>query len=202
MTKTKPLVPALALLLTVAAGSAAAHTGHETAGAVAGLAHPLALDHVLAMVAVGLWSAAALPPSQRLRGPAAFVLAMLAGASLGTTLGAQLRAPGIVEAGIAASVLVFGALVAAPRLLPRGVGLALVAAAGALHGLAHGAELPAGGGFAGYAGGFVATTVLLHAAGLGLGRQLLALPARLSRGAQALLGGGLGAAGLALIAQL
>jgi urease accessory protein len=188
----------LALVLLAAAGTAAAHSGHDGHSAFAGLAHPLGLDHLLAMVAVGLWSAAALPPAQRLRGPAAFLLAMLAGAALG----AWLHAPSFVETAIAASVLMAGPLIAAPRLLPAPAGLALVAAAGLLHGLAHGAELPAGGGFAPYAFGFVATTALLHAAGLGLGRQLLALPQRLSRWGQAVLGGGLGAAGLALIANL
>lgn len=188
---------AAALLLLFAAGSAAAHPGHG-GGAVAGLLHPLGLDHLLAMVAVGLWSAAALPPAQRLRGPAAFVLAMVAGAAFG----AWAAAPALVEPGIALSVAMFGVLIARPRMLPPMAGLALVAAAGALHGLAHGAEGPAGAGFAAYALGFVATTTLLHAAGLGLGRALLALPQALSRWTQRLLGAGLGLAGLALIAHV
>ncbi|MBP6900378.1 MAG: HupE/UreJ family protein [Burkholderiaceae bacterium] len=193
---------ALGLALATAAGGALAHPGHGSASALAGLAHPLGLDHLLAMVAVGLWSAAVLPASQRLRGPAAFVLAMLAGAALGTWT----RAPALVEPGIAASVAVLGLLIALPRLLPGTAGLALVAVAGALHGLAHGAELPAstgwGNGFAAYAFGFVATTVLLHAAGLGLGRQLLVLPQRLARASQAALGGGLGLVGLALASRV
>lgn len=189
---------ALALALLAAAGTASAHAGHHGTSAFAGLAHPLGLDHLLAMVAVGLWSASALPPSQQLRGPAAFLLAMLAGAALGVGLQASVA----VEMAIAASVLMAGPLIAVPRLLPAPAGLALVAAAGALHGLAHGAELPAGGGFAAYAFGFVATTALLHAAGLGLGRQLLALPQRLARWGRGALGGGLGLAGLALIAQV
>lgn len=190
---------ALAFSLLAAAGTAAAHSGHDHGlSAFAGFTHPLGLDHLLAMVAVGLWSAAALPAGQRLRGPAAFLLAMLAGAALGTAL----PAPGFVEAAIAASVVLFGLLIARPRLLPALPGLALVAAAGALHGWAHGSELPAAGGFAAYAFGFVATTALLHAAGLGLGRQLLALPQRLSRWGQGAIGGGLGLAGLALIAQV
>lgn len=189
--------PALLVLL-FAAGGAAAHPGHDGGGAVAGLLHPLGLDHLLAMVAVGLWSAATLPPAQRLRGPAAFLLAMVAGAALG----AWASAPALAEPGLALSVVMFGVLIVWPRLLAGGVGLALVAAAGALHGLAHGAELPAGSGFAAYAFGFVATTALLHAAGLGLGRQLLALPQTAARWGQRLLGGGLGLAGLALAMHL
>lgn len=193
----------LALALLAAAGGALAHPGHpdtQGASAFAGLVHPLGLDHLLAMVAVGLWSAAALPAAQRLRGPAAFMLAMLVGA----VGGAWVQAPALVEPGIVASVLAFGLLIALPRLLPGAAGLAVVAAAGLLHGLAHGAELPGGlaGGFAGYALGFLATTALLHAAGLALGRQLLALPQRLARASRTALGGGLGLAGLALATQL
>lgn len=187
----------IALGLLLAAGGACAHPGHDTGGAFAGLVHPLGLDHLLAMVAVGLWSVAALPAGQRLRGPAAFVLAMV----LGAAIGAWSAAPALVEPGIALSVAMFGVLIAWPRLVPGAAGLALVTLAGALHGLAHGAELPAGGGFAAYAFGFVATTALLHAAGLGLGHQLHALPQRLARWSTGALGGCLGLAGLVLLAQ-
>jgi len=193
----KQLRGAVALVLLAGAGAAVAHPGHGE-GAFAGLTHPLGPDHLLAMVAVGLWSAAVLAPAQRLRGPAAFLVAMIIGAALG----AAAPVPAFVEGGIAVSVALFGLLIVAPRLLPASAGLVLVAAAGALHGLAHGAELPAGGGFAAYAFGFVTTTALLHAAGLGLGRQLLALPQRLARWSRVALGGGLGLFGLALAAQL
>ncbi len=204
--KRHPLLLATGLL--VLAGAAGAHPGdhgHALPGALsavlAGLSHPLGLDHLLAMVAVGLWSAAAWPPAQQLRGPAAFLLALVLGAAAGLMLGAWPSAPAVVEFGIAGSVLLLALLLGWPRLLPRIAGLALVAAAGALHGLAHGAELPAGSGFVPYALGFVATTALLHAAGLGLGRQLLALPQRLAGWGQGLLAGGLGVAGLALLLQ-
>ncbi len=190
----------LSVGLLALAGAAGAHPGHHDGhlpGALAGFVHPLGLDHLLAMVAVGLWSAAALPAAQQLRGPAAFLAAMVVGA----VLGAWVSAPALVEFGIAGSVLMFALLLARPQLVPGLAGLGLVAAAGALHGLAHGAELPAGGGFAGYAFGFVATTAVLHAAGLGLGRQLIALPQRLARWGQGLLAGGLGVAGIALLLQ-
>ena len=74
------LIP-LSMLL--AAGVAQAHPGHGAHGLTEGLAHPLGLDHLLAMVAVGMWSAAALPARRALMGPAVFVLALLAGAAAG-----------------------------------------------------------------------------------------------------------------------
>ena len=194
------MAPALLALL-AAAGPALAHPGHagpDTVGLLAGLLHPLGADHLLAMLAVGLWSAVALPLQRRLQGPAAFLGAMLAGAVAGRALGA----PGLVEPALALSLPAFGLLIALPRLLPAGGGLALVLLAGALHGLAHGAEAPAAAPFAGYAFGFVATTALLHVGGLALGRQLAALPQRLSRASLRVLAGGLGAAGCALLLPL
>lgn len=182
------------LALLMAAGTAAAHPGHGAGPALAGFLHPLGADHLLAMLAVGLWSAAALPPARQLWGPATFLATMLLAAMAGV---AGLQWPGL-EAGLALSVLMFGLLLAVPRALPVGAGLALVAGAAALHGLAHGTELPPGSGLAAYAGGFMATTALLHAAGLALGRALLRLPALASR----LLASGLGLAGLALVAGL
>ncbi|CAM5790623.1 HupE/UreJ family protein [Rhizobacter fulvus] len=181
-----------AATLAALAGSAAAHTGHGTHGLLAGLEHPLALDHLLAMGAVGVWSMLALRGSQRALGPLTFLAAMVAGAALGV-MGLQLP---FVEQGIAASVLLCGLmLVFAQRLAPA-LGLALVAAAALLHGLAHGAEAPAGAGFAAYAIGFVVTTAALHAGGLALG-------ARLQRMHRLVwpLGTLLGAAGLALLVR-
>ena len=69
----KRFAPVIAAAATLAAAPAFAHTGHDTATLFAGLAHPLGLDHLLAMVAVGLWSAAAFGGKQRLAGPATFV---------------------------------------------------------------------------------------------------------------------------------
>lgn len=163
---------ALALL---AAGAAQAHPGHDTPSLVAGLAHPVAgLDHLLAMVAVGLWSAAALPADRRAAGPAVFLALLLLGAALPL---AGLRLPGL-EAGVALSVAALGALTIAARStalrLPVPAGLALVGLAALLHGMAHGAELGAGQAFAGYAAGFMAASALLHGVGLALGGWLQA----------------------------
>jgi len=152
----------------VAASGAWAHPGHAGGGFWPGLLHPLlGLDHLLAMVAVGLWAA-------RLGGramwavPTAFVAAMLAGAALafsGTVLPA-------VEPAIAASVLVFGLLVAGGTRMPVAPALALAAAFAVSHGAAHGMELPEGAHAFAYAVGFLLATTLLIGVGAGLGRAL------------------------------
>lgn len=157
----------IALALTLAAGSAVAHPGHEAAGFVAGFAHPLGgVDHLLAMLAVGLY-AARQDGAGRWAVPASFLLAMLAGAALAA---AGLPLPG-VEAGIAVSLLVLGLLVGALARLPVASSAALVASFALFHGHAHGAEMGAGG-IASYAAGFLLATGLLHGAGYGLARWL------------------------------
>lgn len=181
---------ALAALAAGVATSASAHTGHGTHSLMAGLAHPFGLDHLLAMVAVGLWSAAAFRGAQRAYGPIAFLTALVIGALLGA---AGLGLPG-TELGIALSVSVFGAMLLAADRLPARVGLMTVAAAAFLHGLAHGAELPVGASFGAYAAGFLLMTAALHAAGVGLAALLRDTRALVWRG----LGAGLGVAGLLL----
>jgi urease accessory protein len=183
-----------ALLLAGAAGTAAAHTGHDGTGLQAGLLHPFALDHLLAMVAVGAWSVAALPGRRAWLGPAAFLAAMAAGAALAI---GSLPLPG-VEAGVSASLLLVGGMLAFPSRVPAGPGLAAVALAALLHGLAHGAELPAGAGAPAYAAGFLATTALLHGGGVGLGLWLRRAGPRAWRALGALLG----TAGLLMLTRL
>lgn len=177
---------------------ALAHPGHGGGALADGLAHPLGADHLLAMVAVGLWAMAALPAGRRLAAPVAFMASLLAGAAAG----AAGLAHGLVEPAIAASVVVLAAMLAAPGRIGAGPGLLLVALAGALHGLAHGAELPAGASFAGYAAGFLACTAVLHGLGLAAGARLLAwrqAAARLM--AWRLTAAGLALAGLALLVR-
>jgi len=118
-----------------------AHTrGGEAAGLLAGLSHPVSgLDHVLAMVAVGLWGAQLGPPAVWLL-PVAFPMVMALGGTLGL-VGVHL--PG-VEIGIALSAIGLGAAVlfeAKPKL---GVAAALVGFFAIFHGHAHGTELPPG----------------------------------------------------------
>lgn len=190
----KLLRGAAALGLALAAGTASAHTGHGTESLFQGLAHPLGLDHLLAMVAVGVWSAAAFDGARRWIAPLTFLVAMTAAALLAM---AGLSLP-FVEHGIALSVLMFGTMLAFAKRVPAAPGLALVAAAAALHGMAHGAELPAGASVAGYALGFLATTAALHAGGVGLGVALRERGAWIWRSGGALLG----LAGVVLLARV
>jgi urease accessory protein len=163
-------VPAFAGMSGLWASPALAHPGHGAATLAAGLAHPFTgLDHMLAMTAVGLWAA--------LRGgkalwawPVAFVAAMLGGFVLGQI---GVRHP-LVEPAILASIIALGALVAANAQVSTGLGVAIIAFFGLAHGLAHGAEAPAGAGLA-FPLGFAAATALLHLIGLGAGMGLKAL---------------------------
>lgn len=190
---------ALALLALGTLGSAAqAHTGHGTAGFMVGAAHPLGLDHLLAMLAVGLWSVKAWPQGQVWRGPAVFMGAMLASGLLGAS-GWELP---LLEHLIALSVVLFGAmLVVRPRQLPTGLALGVIALSGALHGWAHGAEAPQAG-FAGYAVGFLVTTAVLHASGVFAGLRLRKVLAERKDWVTPCLGVLLGAAGVALLGQI
>lgn len=153
----------LATLLLVAAGPALAHSGHESSG----FAHPFTgSDHLLAMVGVGLW--ASLLAVRRLAAaflvPTAFVGMMLVGAAAAF---AGIKLP-LVEAGIAASVVVLGALVMAAVRLPSIGAMAVVGFFAVFHGYAHAIEAPSDGTGI-YILGFVAATVMLHIVGLGLG---------------------------------
>lgn len=181
----------IAVALTVLAGTASAHPGHGD-GLAAGLAHPLlGADHLFAMLAVGLWSAAALPQGERRSGPAIF-LGMLA---LGAVLGSNGLALPMLEPLLALTLLVLAAMIGGAARLPVAPGLALVGLAGALHGMAHGAELPMGHPFLAYAAGFLATSATLHVAGLWLARHVIG--AQLWRWRMAAAGLGLG--GVALL---
>lgn len=170
-----------------------AHTGLPTGGLLDGLTHPVVgLDHLLAMVAVGL--GAALVPTRRWVAPAGFVGGMLAGGLVGLS---GVGLPG-VEVTIALSVVLLGAIVAiapharTPR-LAAGLGV-LAALFGVAHGHAHGAELPATARPALYVVGFLAATIALHAAGALVGSTI-----GTRRRAHLALGGGVGLAGIALL---
>ncbi len=184
----------LAAALILAAAPALAHGGppHVHGAFASGLLHPFGgLDHVLAMVAVGLWAALAGGRALWLF-PAAFLGGLLAGGILGMA-GSSLP---LVEPGILASIVVLGAAIAFALRAPLPAALALIAAFGVLHGHAHGAEMPSIGAPAPYAAGFVLATAVLHGLGLGAGRLALALDRPLLlRGAGALTG----LAGLAMV---
>jgi urease accessory protein len=187
-----------ALALTLSASLAQAHTGHGTHSLLEGLAHPLGADHLLAMVAVGIWSVSALPAKRAWWGPATFMLSLFVSACLGM---AGMSVP-FLEQAIALSVVAFGALLVVSRQkVPTAVGLGLVAAAAALHGLAHGAETPASG-FAPYAAGFLLTTATLHIGGVIAGLNIRRHLAERSGMALTTLGGAFGVAGLYLFSQI
>jgi urease accessory protein len=159
----------LGLLVAVAAlasGPASAHTlGAHGAGFAAGFSHPLlSLDHLLAMVAVGLW-AAQLGGRAMWQVPAAFVGALALGAVLAL---AGVAVPA-VEPGILASLLVMGLLIAFAVRLPAAVGTALVAVFAVCHGHAHGTEMPMAATPLLYGAGFVLATTALHVLGVALG---------------------------------
>lgn len=150
-------------LLVMTAGPALAHPGHD----VSGFAHPFTgLDHLLAMVGVGLWASflAVRRPAALWLVPGAFVVMMVMGAVAGF---AGIKLP-VVEAAILASVLVVGALIAGAVRLPAAAAMAIVGLFAVFHGYAHALEAPAGP-TGGYIAGFVAATVVLQAVGLGLG---------------------------------
>lgn len=158
------LITATALSLIAVTDAAVAHTGHGTSGLASGLTHPMAgLDHLLAMLAVGVW-AATQPVARAWQGPALFVLLLAAGAGLGL---AGIALP-FVEPGIMASVVLFGLMIAAGRALPAGAGLALIGGFAVLHGHAHGTE--AVGAVVGYMAGFMAASAALHLTGYAIGR--------------------------------
>jgi urease accessory protein len=157
---------ALAFALVVAPVTALAHQeAGQAAGFLAGLSHPVSgLDHVLAMIAVGLWGAVLGPPAVWVL-PVAFPLVMALGGLMGL-LGFPL--PG-VEIGIAVSAIVLGAMVLAEVRPPLWLAALIVAVFAIFHGHAHGRELPEGTSALLYSLGFVVATGLLHAVGILLG---------------------------------
>ncbi|MFF7707669.1 HupE/UreJ family protein [Pseudomonas sp. NPDC007930] len=171
---------ALALLATPAI--AFAHPGHGGSGLAAGISHPLGgLDHLLAMVAVGLW-AAQQQGKARWALPCAFVASLL----LGGLLGFEGLALPALESGIAASVLALGLAVALAVRPPLPLAIAATALFALFHGVAHGLELPAMTSPWAYAAGFAGATAALHALGFAVVRLLPRAAAPLVRVAGAL----------------
>jgi urease accessory protein len=155
-----------ALPTVLLAAPALAHSGEGGAGGfLAGFAHPLlGPDHVVAMVAVGLWGAFLGQPAIWLL-PVVFPLVMAFGGVLGI---AGVPMPS-VETGIAASAIVLGAMVAFAARPPLWTAAVLVGAFAIFHGTAHGRELPAGANAVAFATGFVVATGTLHLCGIAFG---------------------------------
>ncbi|MAR90441.1 MAG: Ni/Fe hydrogenase [Pseudomonadales bacterium] len=169
MNKPTALQPATLLtflLLTLCAGQAQAHAETGVAGGlISGFLHPLlGLDHLVAMVAVGLWGAQLQKPAIWLL-PITFPLLMAMGAVLGLF---GVPVPGI-EVGIALSALILGLMVLFSVRPPLVVAAVIVGFFAIFHGHAHGTELPDAANPLAYGVGFVVSTGLLHLAGIVLG---------------------------------
>jgi urease accessory protein len=173
--------------------AAFAHVGdHSHMSFAEGLAHPFTgLDHMLAMVAVGLWASQIGGRALWLL-PLTFPVVMAAGAALGYG-GVALP---WVEIGIAASVLVLGAAIALTLRPSLAVSVPLIALFAALHGYSHGVELPANVWALTYAAGFIAATLMLHLIGIGLGLLANRIPVRF---AARTAGGAIAVVGVALL---
>jgi urease accessory protein len=159
--------PCLAVLLLLLAGAASAHTGQgdTTSGFLAGFLHPITgIDHLLAMLAVGMWGAQLGMPALWVL-PVAFPLVMAVGGALGI-LAVPMPA---AEPAIVLSVLLLGAVIAFGRKPPVALAAALVAFFAIFHGYAHGRELPEAASAVGFSAGFVLATGCIHLTGIGIG---------------------------------
>lgn len=187
---------AVAAALVLLPGAALAHSGHgDAAGFAHGFMHPLGgLDHVLAMVAVGLY-AALLGGRALWLVPATFVAVM----AIGGAAGAAGYALPYTEIGIALSVVVLGVAVALRVSLPTLAAMALVGVFAVFHGHAHGAEMPQSLSGYEYAAGFLAATALLHGAGIALGLGIGKLSELGGRRVAQAAGGAMALAGVVLL---
>jgi urease accessory protein len=184
----------LAAVATVGFSTAAlAHVGdHSHMSFTEGLLHPFTgLDHVLAMVAVGLWAS-------QIGGRALWLLPLTFPALM--AVGAALGVSGVtlpwVEIGIAASVMVLGAVVALALRPSLAISIPLIGAFALLHGYSHGVELPASASALSYGAGFIAATLVLHAIGIATGLIAGRLPVRF---AARTAGGAIAALGVVLL---
>ena len=160
--------PLLLLALLLVPSLAHAHPGHGVGDFSGGFLHPLSgMDHLVAMVAVGLWAA-------QLGGVSRWVLPLsfVGATALGLVCGLGGSSSAGIETCIALTVLILGALLAAAVRLRTGTASLLVAGCALFHGLAHGLEAPAGE-TSRYAAGLFLSTALLHLAGVCIGACLL-----------------------------
>jgi urease accessory protein len=162
----KGLLISLPLVCVMMAGPALAHSEKgEAIDFWSGFTHPLfGLDHVVAMVAVGLWGAFLGPPSLWIL-PVVFPLVMAIAGAAGV-FGLPLVG---IETGIALSAIALGAMVALAAKPPLWVAALLVGGFAVFHGYAHGAELPIGADAISFSMGFVIATGLLHLSGIAFG---------------------------------
>ena len=142
--------------------TALAHPGHAGMGFAHGFSHPFTgVDHILAMLAVGLW-AAQQGGRARWAVPCAFIALMLVGGALGI---AGVPLP-FIQAGILASILILGVLIAGAFKFPVAVSGTIVGVFALFHGFAHGSEMPLAISAVTYSIGFALATAMLHGLGL------------------------------------
>jgi urease accessory protein len=195
--KISPCAAPAALALATLSGVARAHGWHDDGnggGFAAGFLHPFSgIDHLLAMLAVGLWSANASP--RPWLAPLCFATVMIAGAVATGSGVLPGWVPGSAEPMIAASVLVLGLLVAWRVQLPAAAGAALVGGFALFHGAAHGAEVSTA---AAALAGLAVATALLHGVGMLMGFALRRARQPWQRVLGGAIGGGIALTGLGL----
>jgi urease accessory protein len=186
----------VAALLAMMVQEASAHTGvGDASGFMHGVMHPIGgLDHVLAMVTVGLF-AAHLGGRALWLVPASFVTMM----SLGGVLGIYGVPIPFIEIGIALSVAVLGTAVALQTSLSLTAAMGLVGLFAIFHGHAHGTEMPLEASGLTYAAGFLLATAALHAVGIGLGLAVSRCAQGTARRISQVSGAGIALAGVALL---
>ena len=167
----------LAAALAIVPALAFAHTGHGTVGFAHGFSHPVSgIDHILAMVAVGMF-AANLGGRAIWAVPLTFMTLMAIGGALGI---AGVTLP-FVEIAIALSIVVLGLLVAVRYEWPVAAAMSLVGMFAIFHGHAHGTEMPVDASGVAYALGFVLATGILHLAGIAVGLSVSQVGLRYSQ---------------------
>lgn len=191
------LLLALALALVLIPSAAFAHTGVGDAhGFLHGFMHPVGgIDHILAMVAVGVF-AYVLGGKALYLVPLSFVGMMAVGFLLG--LGG-VDVP-FVELGIALSSVVIGGVAASGKSVPVAAAAALVGGFAVFHGVAHGAEMPVNASGFEYAAGFIAATALLHAAGIAVAMAVAAIVGRYGKPVAQVAGGVFALGGIGVLA--
>lgn len=192
-----PLLTALAAVLTP--GSTWAHVGMDsTSGFSHGFLHPIGgLDHVLAMVAVGMF-AANLGGRALWAVPATFVAIMAVGGFLGIE---HVGLP-YVEIGVGLSVVILGLVVALQVHWPVAAAMTLVGVFAVFHGHAHGSEMPLDASGASYAAGFMIATALLHVVGIAIGIGLQRIDTLYRHRMAQVSGGAMVLAGIGLLAGI
>lgn len=175
---------------------ALAHAGHgDTSALLSGFAHPLTgIDHVLAMVAVGVLAAQFSGLALWLI-PLSFVGIMAVGGALGM---AGILLP-FAELGVSLSVVILGLAIAFPFRLLTLAAAALVGLFALFHGQVHGAEIPAAASGLYYTAGFIGATALLHATGIGLGLLFVLETRKLGNRVVQAGGGGMALFGAAIL---